>query len=419
MKDAMADGSTPERGMAPENEPEVRVDSSMPLFNDFMFGLVVVDGSRTVTAVNEAASRVLNGAGGETHGVGALCCDLICRYAPAELNGACLADQVESTELPTDELRVDLPSSGTRTAAWVTVARLERSHDYLFHLRPGLVNDRRRRMQSSLFGASHATEVKQTAEMRVTALGRFSIEVRHEPITGPWQQQRPGQLLRYLISNRDRRVTIEEIAEALWTHPGEQTLGSVRYSIHVLRSILEPSRKSRAPSTFISTSGAGYRLNEALVEVDADRFEDLAAEGAGALTIDDRDRAKDNLAAAARLYGGDFLADDLYADWAIPERERLRYTASLVLRRLAIFALEDGESLRATEFARRLSDLEPLDGELQRYAIEVYLSAGRRGEAARRFETYAKRLRGAYGERPDFTLADVATGLAKGPSALS
>ena len=382
-----------------------------------MFGLVAVDRSRTITDVNEAASRVLGDRGAGGRAVGERCCDLICRHAPPELNGACLADKADAAELG-DELRVDLSGGGIRSAAWVAVAKLQGGSGFLFHLRPGLVNDRRR-MQSPPFEAAGMNRVRRAAEMRVKTLGKFSIEVRGKPIAGPWLQQRPGQLLRYLISNRDRRTTIDEIAESLWTHPGEQTLGSVRYSIHVLRSILEPSRKSRAPSSFITTSSGGYRLNEALIDVDADRFEKFAAEGAAALTIEDRSRAMGCLTAAAGLYKGDFLSDDLYADWAIPERERLRYTASLVLRRLAIFALEDGESLKATEFARRLSDLEPLDGDLQRYAIEVYLSAGRRGEAARRFDTYVKRLRGAYGEGPDFTLADVATGLTRDGTSFS
>ncbi len=45
--------------------------------------------------------------------------------------------------------------------------------------------------------------------------------------------------------------------------------------------------------------------------------------------------ALSQLEVIANLYGGDYLAEDRYADWATAERERLRETCLALLTRLA------------------------------------------------------------------------------------
>jgi len=86
---------------------------------------------------------------------------------------------------------------------------------------------------------------------------------------------------------------------------------------------------------------------------------------------------------------------------------RLRELAADVFRAEVGLHLDDGELERAATPARRLADLEPLDGCAQRLAIEVSLRRGRRTEAVRRFNSYRGRLQRSFAIEPDFKLADL------------
>ncbi len=83
-------------------------------------------------------------------------------------------------------------------------------------------------------------------------------------------------------------------------------------------------------------------------------------------------RAEIELTAAARAYGGDFLADEPYAEWALAERERLRDLAAQVLRGLAALQLAAGDEEAAAEHLQRLVELEPLDLPAQRDLIALH-----------------------------------------------
>jgi DNA-binding SARP family transcriptional activator len=145
-----------------------------------------------------------------------------------------------------------------------------------------------------------------------------------------------------------------------------------------------------------------------MVLVDADVFTAAAEAGLVALREGDAPRAEAALARAAALYRGDFLADEPDAEWALPERARLRALAGRVLRALAGMRVRAGDLDAASELLQRLAELEPLDVEAQRQLLTLLMRRGRRTEAARRYEVVARRFRRAFGEEPNFQLAELA-----------
>jgi DNA-binding SARP family transcriptional activator len=203
-------------------------------------------------------------------------------------------------------------------------------------------------------------------------------------------------------------VHAEEIADALWPGGGYEVRSNVRHHMHALRRRLEPKRRNRAPSQFVVTRGGGYQLDPARVTVDADAFVELAEAGLAAAANGERDSARRGLAEAARLYGGDFMADEPYAEWALHERDRLRELASRVLRVLAELDRANGDVEAAYRHLRRLAELEPLDTDVQRELLEVCLRRGRRTEAARRYHALRVRTMRELGQEPGFSLADLA-----------
>jgi DNA-binding SARP family transcriptional activator len=192
-----------------------------------------------------------------------------------------------------------------------------------------------------------------------------------------------------------------------WPNAGRAGATSVRQAIHTLRDRLEPDRPKGKPSGYVVARTGGYELAPGRVWIDADDFEAHARAGLGAMQQGAVERARASLAAAARAYVGDFLADEPYAEWALLERARLRELAAEVLRGLAGLAHDAGDDEAAGEHLQRLAELEPLDLQAQRDLIALMLRRGRHSEALRRYELVRRRYRRAFGVEPGFALADL------------
>jgi DNA-binding SARP family transcriptional activator len=90
------------------------------------------------------------------------------------------------------------------------------------------------------------------------------------------------------------------------------------------------------------------------------------------------------------------------------ERERLRDLAGRLLSTLGEIVLEDGDPAEALSHYRRLADIYPFDTAVQRRVIGLYLRAGRRSDAVRRYNELRVRMLREFGAGPEFQLADLA-----------
>ena len=150
----------------------------------------------------------------------------------------------------------------------------------------------------------------QQSELRIVTLGGFRVEGPHGPIGGEWLRQRPGQLLKYVVTERHRTAASDQIAEALWPEAGPSELrGRLRYYVHRLREKIEPDRARRSPARFVVAHEGGYSLDTTRVWIDADAFEREARAGLAAFAQGSVGPAATHLRDALRLYQGRFLAD--------------------------------------------------------------------------------------------------------------
>lgn len=365
------------------------------------YGVVVIGPDREVRRANPAAATLLPALdeGDER-------CDrlLACTAPGGPCEGGCLAERAAATGKVLPEIRIDTGETGSVTAVWVTAAPIGNAGEALLHLRPGDARDRRRRSDPHWVSGP---------DLRIRAFGRVHIDSPEGPIGGRWLQQRPGQVLKHLICERNRVVHAEEIAEALWPSAGRQGLNNVRHFVHSLREKLEPSRAKGADSSFIVTVRDGYAIDRRNVQIDADEFEAAVEAGLEAARRGASAEAVDRLEEAEALYTGDFLEDEPYADWAYGERERLRGLAGRALRTLADVALGNRDLAGAAMRLERLAEIEAYDGEVNRKLFAVMLAQGRRSEAARRYAAYRVRMLREFGEEPDFQLADIVAAISR------
>jgi DNA-binding SARP family transcriptional activator len=384
------------QGSVAADAPAAAGELAGEVFELLPFGIAVFDAGGTLLAANDTARELLGDPALERKP--RTCCELFgCRKHPP-LEDGCITEFATAGSEPLPEIRVDREQS-PYGALWVTAAPLgDDGTRAVFHLRPGDSQDRRRRT------TPHWTAGPR---LRIYTLGRTAVESAEGPIGGNWLQHRPGQLLKYLVCERQRMVHADEIAESFWPGSDPGVLNNVRHFVHALREKLEPDRPKRTPSSFVVAGRGGYIFSRERVWIDADEFEEKVAAGLAAYERGEDPIARRLLEDALQLYRGDFLADEPYAEWAYVERERLRDLAGRLLSTLSELALAQGDRDQALDHARRLADMYPFDTAVQRRVIALYLRQGRSSDAVRRYNELRVRMRREFGVGPEFELSEL------------
>jgi predicted ATPase/DNA-binding SARP family transcriptional activator len=157
-------------------------------------------------------------------------------------------------------------------------------------------------------------------------LGSLKVVAGGEPLGLGTPRQRT--LLGLLLIRAGEVVSFDRLVEDLWD--GDPP-GTAR---HTLQGYVHRLRRALGPEEWrLQTRPPGYRLKVSAGELDAQRFDDLAADGRRALVRGDPNAAADLLAAALDLWRGPLLAD--LGEVAAVEPERARLEA------LRLTALED------------------------------------------------------------------------------
>ncbi len=375
-----------------------RVSLELEAFTEFPYALFVLNPDGAVVCHNREASRLIEVAGMKAQAL--TCCELLgCRRPDTVLEGECVTELALSRNSPLPEIRVDVRCAGGASPMWVAAASVgAQGPRVVLQLRPGVAGDRRRR--------SGPEWISGPKPLRIRTLGQTAVDCVAGSIGGAWLDQRTGQLLKYLIAERRRAVSIDEIGESIWPGADYAVGASVRYYIHALRRQLEPQRGSRQPSAFVAARGGTYRLELDNVEVDADAFEAHVTAGLAVVESDPQAAAAE-IERGLALYQGDFLADLPYAEWAMPERHRLHDLACMGLRRLADIRLELRLVDGAARSLERLAALQPFDEDVHRRLMELDIMQGRRSDAVRRYAALRARIRRTFGQEPNFTPADL------------
>jgi DNA-binding SARP family transcriptional activator len=210
----------------------------------------------------------------------------------------------------------------------------------------------------------------------IQLLGRFSVAVNGVSISGDaWRSRRAADVLKLLALAPARRMHRQQVMEALWPESDPQASGTnLRKAVHFARLATGDEQ------AVVNERGVLVLWPDARVETDVERFE-AAAQWA----VDSGDEAL--CRAAADLYRGDLLPDDLYESWLAEPRGRLRRRYLDVLRAGALW--------------ERLAEEDPTDEQAARELMRAHLDAGERREAIRRFERLREALRDYLGVGPD------------------
>jgi len=263
----------------------------------------------------------------------------------------------------------------------------------------------RRRLGSSSDPAPWTASPKAPANqltLHVHTLGKF--KVHHNDQTVSLGNNKKGRaVFRYLVTRPRRRAAKDVLLDLFW--PGEGT-DKASHKLHIAVSALRQAL-SKAESTalehdqYLLFEDGHYFLHPAInIHLDADELAARCQAGERLARDNHIPEAIAEYEAALALYQGDFLTEDLYADWAIADRARLEETYLTLLGHLAEHYLGQGHYTESISCCRQILAKDSFREDAYRQLMLCYSRLGRRNQALREFHICEQVLQRELGVRP-------------------
>ncbi|MBG0770095.1 MAG: winged helix-turn-helix domain-containing protein, partial [Anaerolineaceae bacterium] len=236
-----------------------------------------------------------------------------------------------------------------------------------------------------------------TKNLRIHLLGHFEMDISGRGLSAQdWPSQQTQTIAKILIANRGKVVTGEQLIEILWpAEPVESARRRLHVRISQLRSLLQDQK------SLIQTVHGGYLFQpDDSCWLDVDQFQLHLTEGATLLEQRQQVEAIAALERARELYRGDFLAEDLYADWTFHQREALRETFINLLIELSECYAQQGRYRLAIARTRQALVKDPLRESIYARLMLYHYYAGERDQSLRIFEQCKALLQSELGVTP-------------------
>ena len=252
-------------------------------------------------------------------------------------------------------------------------------------------------------GDRGTSTTKESARLHVKCLGPFSVSLddRQIPPTR-FNRSKALTLLKFLAGRRGRPVPRDVLMELLWQ--GADAVRSnrnLRVVLHSLRRALEPDLKRGEASSFIVTKGDLVHLSSSSsVWIDVEEFVDRARRAISLSSSGRRVEGVSEYRRAAALYRGEYLEDELYSDWCLFERERLKEVCVSLHMHMASVLIEMGDLDMAVDAYRAALEVDRGREEAHRDLMRLLWKSGRRDEALRQYESCRRSLREELGVGP-------------------
>jgi LuxR family transcriptional regulator, maltose regulon positive regulatory protein len=252
------------------------------------------------------------------------------------------------------------------------------------------------RVRAALGPAARSTapSVVEPRLLELDVLGGFRARVAGRPLPpSAWVSSKARDLLAYLATVRGEPVSADRALEALW--PDQP--GRARTAFHTALYRLRGALRGAYPGadTVVLVEGRSYRLDEARVAVDVERFDALVREARRAPAA----RASELLGQAVALVRGEYLAGLDYP-WLAAERRRVGEAHASALSSLTDAQLAAGAFDAALELAQQQLELDPLREAAHVQAMRARHALGDRAGVERQWQALRDTLRDELGVEP-------------------
>jgi len=225
----------------------------------------------------------------------------------------------------------------------------------------------------------------------IQAFGRASVSVGGKLLTlSDWQTQSVRDLFFYFLTSQ-KPLTKEQVGETLWPDVDEPQKLKLRFKNEIYRL------RRAVGQDVIAYEDIFYRFNRSLdFEYDVEAFESFLS----------RAKSTSSLAGQIEFYQkavdlvcGPFL-EDIYADWAMLEREHLSQTYLSALITLAEIFQKQAQPERALAACQRALDYDVTFEAAYSLSMQIYHRMGDRASVIRIYQTCAEIMQRQFGLPP-------------------
>jgi DNA-binding SARP family transcriptional activator len=225
----------------------------------------------------------------------------------------------------------------------------------------------------------------------VTSLGSFHLRCEGHEVA-PCASRRGWSILKYLLASPEYAAQAEVLVDLFWpeTEPAAG-IHNLHVAVHSLRRALHcygPGRESA-----LRFCAGRYLLHPALtIERDVDSFRNAFERGRRALSAGQVGTAVRTLEEARSWYGGPYLADNPYEEWAESSRTALQSLKLELLSLLRQAYSDVGDCQKAAECASEILAVDPYREDAVRWLMGYYAACGRVADVERTYRTFADQL---------------------------
>jgi DNA-binding SARP family transcriptional activator len=209
-------------------------------------------------------------------------------------------------------------------------------------------------------------------------------------------------ILKYLIAHRGRPVSQDYLMGWLWP---ESNLGKARSSlnsaIHILRRRLSGCPLLPSAKNYVLLEDGYYRLCPTLpMSTDVEEFDARYKRGLLLQNEGLMMKVASEYEKAIELYRGDYLVEDLYDDWTLVERERLKNAYIDILSWLAAHYLEIGQPQKSIQVCYQILQRDRCHEESYRQLMRCYARLTSYGQVEHHYRLLCDILKHKYDMEP-------------------
>lgn len=211
---------------------------------------------------------------------------------------------------------------------------------------------------------------------------------------------KPRLAMAVLLLERDRVVPSNRLVDLLWRDDDTAGVSALQVYVSRLRTMLEPDRPPRSPSTVLVSQPPGYRLTVPREALDIHRFEDAVATGRTAARSGDAELGRRRLDEALALWTGPLLPEFSDEPFVRTDAERLGELRLSALEAAGEIRLELGDDAGAHTVLASVAAEHPMREHLNGLVALAEYRLGRQAKALRTIDRCRRALAETAGLEP-------------------